>query len=94
MATQNYSKEYQTFMNFMESYEHELSYLCSRLSIEWKYEKEQIIEIIKKKLNELGPVKDYSKGQKITLGVALGNNRIGRIDITKSKYTYGVVVLK
>ena len=91
---QTLSKEYQTFMNFMEKYESKLINLCTRLSEEWKYEKEQITNIIVDDLKTLGETNYTFKGTKIIIRTTLGNNRVGIIEITKSKYKFGVLVTK
>jgi hypothetical protein len=94
MQIQQYSTQYNKFMQFMQTYKKQLEYYVIRLQDEWKYEKQTVIELIMQELNNLGPVKNYSKGNKITVAVYLGNNRLGIVELTKTKYTYYVYITK
>lgn len=94
MQIQQYSEQYNKFMQFMQTYEQQLEYYVIRLQSEWKYEKQTVIELIMQELNNLGPVKNYSKGNKITVAVYLGNNRLGIVELTKTKYKYYVYITK
>lgn len=94
MQTKQYSTQYNKFMQFMQTYEQQLEYYVVRLQNEWKYEKQTVIELIMQELNNLGPVKNYSKGNKITVAVYLGNNRLGVVELTKTKYKYYVYITK
>lgn len=92
-ATKTVSKECELFHKFIEEeYLEKLMYLAERLQYEWKYEKQDAINIIMNDLSVLGPVEDYSKANKIEVVTALGNNRFGVIQLTKSKVKYGVGV--
>lgn len=92
-TTQSYSKQYYNFMQFMQPLEPQLTYFVQRLQDEWKYEKTNVTDIILNKLSTLGPTKNYSKGQKIIVGVYLGNKRLGVVEVTKSKYKYYVQII-
>lgn len=94
MQTKQYSEQYNKYMQFMQTYEQQLEYYVIRLQSEWKYEKQTVIELIMQKLNNLGPVKNYSKGNKITVAVYLGNNRLGVVELTKTKFKYYVYITK
>lgn len=94
MQIQQYSTQHNKFMQFMQTYEKQLEYYVIRLQDEWKYEKQTVIELIMQELNNLGPVKNYSKGNKITVAVYLGNNRLGIVELTKTKYKYYVYITK
>lgn len=91
MQTKQCSEQYYKFMQFMQTYEQQLEYYVMRLQEEWKYEKQTVIELIMQALSNLGLVKNYSKGNKITIAVYLGNNRFGVIELTKTKYKYYVI---
>ena len=92
MQTKQYSEQYYKFMQFMQTYEKYLEYYIMRLQEEWKYEKQTVIELIMQELSNLGLVKNYSKGNKITVAVYLGNSRFGVIELTKNKYKYYVAI--
>ena len=92
MQTIQYSKEYIKFTQTMQSYKDALMYYVLRLQDEFKYEKQDVIDLIRQKLSKLGPTKDYSTNYKIEVAVYLGNNRLGIVELLKNKYRYYVVI--